>query len=484
MSWATSPSVEHNVFWLYGLGGSGKSTISLTIADLLDKEGHLGAFVSFDRHFPQWNDPSAVIRTLACQLSSARPGIATAISAIVEEVPTIRYPSISLQFQRLIVLALSSEAALSTGVQPLVLVLDAFDECGPSNIRRDLLELFAKQSAFLPSEIRIFITSRPEKDIREAFVAQSSIFSQELDTRSQENIRDIASYFRYRLGLVKQERPLAVGFRADWPEDDVIAKLTERASGLFAWASIASEFINDYDPRNRIATLLKYKPISEADAALNLLYTLVLWSVSDWGDEMFTEDFRSIVGLTLVARVPLPTNMINTYTLLHGPLKDTLDQLDSIITSKPAVRILHSSFSDFITNPRFGHDIWHINPQTFHRKLAERCLSRLDDVLKRNICRLSLTDIEYDCTFWIEHVVAIEEDAVLLMEYIKKFLRQHLLHWFEAMSILQRSRETIISLAYLLDWVIAVSFSLLMIFDCVVKVHHPLLFSSDDFKFR
>jgi hypothetical protein len=46
--WAAN-SQGKSIFWLQGMAGTGKSTISRTIADALDKEGKLGASFFFKR---------------------------------------------------------------------------------------------------------------------------------------------------------------------------------------------------------------------------------------------------------------------------------------------------------------------------------------------------------------------------------------------------------------------------------------------------
>jgi ABC-type branched-subunit amino acid transport system ATPase component len=58
------------VFWLFGQTGSGKSTISTTIADMCRERRRLGAFIFFNRDVKDRSDPSLVIRTLAYKLAS------------------------------------------------------------------------------------------------------------------------------------------------------------------------------------------------------------------------------------------------------------------------------------------------------------------------------------------------------------------------------------------------------------------------------
>jgi hypothetical protein len=55
--------------------------------------------------------------------------------------------------------------------------------------------------------------------------------------------------------------------------------------------------------------------------------------------------------------------------------------------------------------------------------------------------------ITYACIFWIDHVCMVSEDMAALAKRIETFLHYHLLHWLEAMSMLQRSKNA----AYLLE---------------------------------
>jgi len=50
--WLTTPSEKQNVFWLHGLAGYSKSTISTTVAEYFRDLGRLGRFIFFDRNDP------------------------------------------------------------------------------------------------------------------------------------------------------------------------------------------------------------------------------------------------------------------------------------------------------------------------------------------------------------------------------------------------------------------------------------------------
>ena len=64
--WLATPSKGQSILWLHSPAGSGKSTISGTIADYYFRSfGRLGAFLFFDANDPFHSDPAAVIHTLA-----------------------------------------------------------------------------------------------------------------------------------------------------------------------------------------------------------------------------------------------------------------------------------------------------------------------------------------------------------------------------------------------------------------------------------
>src|ERR1700712_2417212 len=100
--WLKSPLSNRRILCVKGVAGSGKSTISTTVARALNQS--LGAFIFFDRNDPNNNDPAKVIRTLAFQLAQYHPLIKSAISEQIKPRSTTSISSLGLlaQFQTLI----------------------------------------------------------------------------------------------------------------------------------------------------------------------------------------------------------------------------------------------------------------------------------------------------------------------------------------------------------------------------------------------
>jgi hypothetical protein len=425
--------------------------------------GRLGAFLFFDRDVAERSDPLTVIRTIARQLGSFHPVVGKAISDAIIESPSIDLSPLSDQFQQLLVGPLLSNAVVEANTS-IILVLDALDECGNAKKRELLLKILTERSVTLPPSIRILITSRRDIDIFSAIQSQPHILARSLEITSDVNEKDMSSYMRHRMEVVRKKN-VYLSLPNDWPGEDSIRSLIVRASGLFIWASTATEFINGYDPRARLDTILKGDQASGAQSALDALYKTALALSGIWDDDSFVMDFTAILGLVLVARRPLHTTAIDILLCLRSgrPCIHMVSHLGCVL-QQPIVRVLHPSFADFLLDrSRCGRDVWFFDPSVHHRYLAVRCLEHLTKILKTNMCNLTLSedityetlpdDVAYACDFWIDHICTVEEDTKAITEWrLHDFLSQHLLHWFEAMSILRRSGDTIVKLGWLLHW--------------------------------
>jgi hypothetical protein len=467
INWVTQPSGQTQVLWLYGRAGAGKSTIATTVANYFHDLGRLGAFLFFDRRFPERSHPTNVIRTLAYQLGSYDSRIGASLSEIINNDRMIPRSALASQFSKLLADPLSSLETLHN-FGPTLIILDAFDECGSVDERKGLLEVLSEHSGRLPLNFRFLVTSRAERDIHFAFQSHQHIQPYEPSLTSTDLNQDIPAYFRYRMAAVCAKNK-HLELPEGWPGVENISALTSRAYGLFIWASTASDFIDAHNPRKRLQLLLRGDTSSGAQLALDKLYTTALECAGNWDDEDFVVDFRSIVGIISVARIPLSSIAIDK--LLCGlepgiqPSLAVILHLGCVFQLDPTVGALHPSFLDFLsTRSRCNREIWFFTPGPFHRSLGAQCLYWLERELKRNICDLTLSadtrdaylseHVSYACMFWIDHICLMEENKEAIVNQIDCFLHQHLLHWLEAMSILKKSRGTVEMLSRLVDWII------------------------------
>jgi hypothetical protein len=100
-----------------------------------------------------------------------------------------------------------------TTIGPIVIIIDAFNESGDSSLRKPLLEVLARKAADLPTNFRILITTRPEKDILKALSDKQYIRYRHLnDIDKSSNEHDISSFIE----MAQQSLVSHAGWKGGW----------------------------------------------------------------------------------------------------------------------------------------------------------------------------------------------------------------------------------------------------------------------------
>ncbi|KAF7965388.1 hypothetical protein HWV62_44069 [Athelia sp. TMB] len=471
MKWYSDDSPDRkNAMWLHGMAGAGKSTLSTTIARMMgciDGLNLLGAFFIFDRSVAE-RKPSTLIRTIAYQLAEFDPVIGTRIQQVIEEIPGIAEESLDTQFSKL----LSSEAlgGIPWSRGPILIIIDALDESGTAAERERLLQALSRGVSSLPRFMRFLIVSRPERDIVEALTVGIAR-REELRVDPETSGADIAVFIRSRL---KEVRDRNVIYFPDalksWPNDDDVNGLVNLASGHFIWAHTACRMIGtDGNPKDNLEDLIKHLDTSDDSfTSLYQLYKTALNAAIRWDNRRSCVQARDLLGAVICAQVPLSCIAIDELLGQRSSSLQTVSSLGSVL-SRPEtgpIRIVHTSFYEYLTlhsttEPTAGP--WALTAGEFHAKLAEGCIALLSGKLKENMCGLVLpqpiTDqtlleaTSYAASFWIEHVCLIEKPAKAIADTIHQFMRDHFLHWMEALSIGKTFDVALRSLPILLKWI-------------------------------
>jgi hypothetical protein len=462
MEWIADDSNEAtNVLWVHGLAGTGKSTLSNTIARMMDNLHRLGAFFFFNRDIPQRNF-ATLIRTLAYQLAMFDARFGAAISRVVVNHDNIADMHLESQFENLLSANALKSVEWSGG--PIVLIIDALDECGSQADRKILMPVLSKGFSNLPSFIRILVVSRLEPDIQRALGCHLHLRPYPLDIDSATS-NDISEYIRHRL----EEIRIKDGYLGDhWPGDDKISSLAKGAGGLFIWASTACLYIEDGYPGRRLSELVDKQPDGDSSgpfAQLDGLYKTGLQSAGFWNDRLLRSDCSNILGAILCARVPLSCSVIDALLALpqDTPSLKSVSLLRCVlhVSETERIRILHPSFHDYLSM-RCRGEPWSIDLERHNKELALHCINLLDKELQENICDMTLPyltrnnalpdAISYACQFWIEHTYLVSDVTDDILNRVYDFLVKHLLHWMEAMAILNSHDRTTQSIDDLIKW--------------------------------
>src|ERR1700733_669688 len=122
---------SRKVYWMVGMAGTGKSTISHTLCEILSTKNMLGASFFCSRASDDARNARIIVPTIAHALASTSPTIKSEIIKAIENDPELAEPtynSLDNQFRKFIVHPV--RAAVSKIVRTYkIVVIDAVDEC-------------------------------------------------------------------------------------------------------------------------------------------------------------------------------------------------------------------------------------------------------------------------------------------------------------------------------------------------------------------
>ncbi|KAF9642938.1 hypothetical protein BDM02DRAFT_3176389 [Thelephora ganbajun] len=469
--WARDPH-KPPVYWLNGLAGTGKSTVTQTIAERIFADGQLGASFFCSRDFQDRSNLKFIFPTVAVQLARNYAGFRSIFVPLVQSDPEIAHESLYNQMDKLIVRPLK-ESDIST-----VIVIDALDECRDEEPASAILSVLAQFVSHIPN-VKFFLTGRPEPRIRGGF--RLPLLAEATDVFVLHNVQpsrvnnDIRLFFKQGfVELARRRQGLD-----DWPTREQLDLLCERAAGLFVYAAATIKSIDrrNNDPKEQLDRLLQSPESSaregkiklKASTTLDSLYMTILQEA--FGDDDPEDDHRtrSVLGAVILAANPLSPSTITT--LLGFGARDVFLRLSSvqsllILREDPdfPVRPFHKSFPDFIIDPaRCIDERFHVSPPNHHPELLAGCLELMNGTLEKNMCNLpdgvancEVDDLRerakrhldpalrYACKSWHKHLVdghTVRTPAIA--SALRRFLEKKFLFWLEVLSILGAAKEAV-----------------------------------------
>lgn len=159
VEWADG-AVPEGICWLSGMAGTGKSTIARTVAEILDSQGRLGASFFFSEGRGDVGHARKFFSTLAVQMASKSLLIKRHLGAVIAERPSvIRQAALFEQYDKLFLEPMRLSRHVCPLLHPLVVVVDALDECGEEDDVHMILRLLANTKDMETLKLRKFLTS-------------------------------------------------------------------------------------------------------------------------------------------------------------------------------------------------------------------------------------------------------------------------------------------------------------------------------------
>ncbi|KAJ3489907.1 hypothetical protein NLG97_g5890 [Lecanicillium saksenae] len=466
--WVLNPDGQP-IFWLSGKAGTGKSTVSRSVAnDLAAKDQLCGSFF-FKRNEGSRSNLSKFFSTLAADLIIREPAVAQLVKEALDDDPQLFTKTTTYQFERLIFEPLS-KASISRS-PPTVIVIDALDECDSDENIVLLLGLLSRIQQ-IPNGPKIFITSRPELYLRMAFRRIHGTYEHATMEDTAGSEADMALFIQHELTRIRIDYNYTVEderqISEDWPAANDVKQLSKAASPLFIFAATVCRLVGDRSdgpPDERLNYVLEYQrnvrhsfPHHIEQLASTYMPTLSKLLVKQAPSQQHStlQGFKSLVGAIVTVATPLAKSTMADLLGIKKSIVDArLDLLHSVLEipsiANLPVRVLHLSFSDFLINCKENNPFW-IDEEETHNRLLHCCLRKMAS-LKQDMCDLnnpsaSLSEVDpetldrclppsmrYACLYWTHHFLKLKDFAICTNE-IYAFLKEHLLHWIEALSLL------------------------------------------------
>ncbi|KAK3301807.1 WD40-repeat-containing domain protein [Chaetomium strumarium] len=469
--WADGDGGGQRMYWLKGMAGTGKSTIALTIAREYSDKKRLGASFFFSRGGGDLGSTRRFAATVAVQLAETSPELSRHIAGAVASSHRIRGLGLYDQWEKLVLRPLAQLGREAAFPHPLVIVVDALDECDNNDVSF-LIRCLATAAAVEHVDFRVFVTSRPDQPISLAFDSIAADTHQDLILHDIEQSiidQDLTVYYKYQLGRMAPTSGLdAVVF-----SDAVVEKLVKKSCGLFIYAATICRFVREGGPLagDRLAQLISDERLpARAGTELDRMYTTVLeYSLSGSFDTQETarvqELFGRVVGSIAVLFKELsPDSLAMMVAEPRGKIKSMLGKLHSVVDvpeQEGRLIRLHPSFREFLLDPqRCSNAMFRIDAKKAHGKLFDCCLAIMSGHLRRNMCDLQRPGtrvgdiprsdvdksipfaVQYACQYWVYH---LEQSDVDPREHpgIVDFFHSRFLSWLEILALTGRLADGI-----------------------------------------
>jgi hypothetical protein len=496
-----------------GMAGTGKSTLARSIAEHVKDAGHIVMSFFFDRDVKDRKDVKKLAGTLARQLADVSTVLKRSVSDAFKKDHDISNRSPEDQWKRLIIGPLKdlSESLKNpkehtdSGLQPensrpiVFLVIDALDECSAQGVQI-LGSALGSIKSISSVSFRVLITSRFRHT--QVPLDKLGIERYQLEERPEDEVRsDLEILYATELQSIWKDyltqRKLLDGYPvsdsnvASWPTQEDIRRLIDKAGGLFQYAAVACRIIRG----SIVSPVQQLKDILEAPSdGLDGMYRMALKNTihSDDDQEVFFRKFQLVFGALLLSPDPLSktslTGLLGDKKLPPEDISSFLARFDSVLhvphKETLAIRVIHLSFRDFMLDDQRNKDSrFQIDQLEIHTRLFQRSLDMMmssTQGLKRNIAGLKSPgtcivdvktgmphdvdeedeiverhsnlnirpELQYACRFWADHLRQIKDKRELLHSVLK-FLEEHFLHWLEALGLMAKINEGILTISSL-----------------------------------
>lgn len=452
---------EQQVFLLVAAAGLGKSVV---LAELCARGGALDKVIKLPAaqkekefevvvgaaHFFVYShnvfaDAACAIESISFQLAQRLPGFRPArartgsSASDNSDLHTLFYDS---------VLAPLSDFQVSPLGKPLLIVLDALDECAPAQREQFVSVLMGcmQGDLQLPSWVKLVVSTRPQKAQKQLEMLREDVCTHVLQPTDELNMNDIQVFFEAKLA----------GRLADSAGEGALKTLSEelarRSEGLFLYAKLVERSTRQLEG----ITLDLLEDEAMFPKGIHRYYRSYFSRVLSHGDFAASfpnkrkDIFRAIFSALYYAFESIPPEVVQGvagYEDQAAFQREILFVIDELVIHKPdgTMTLLHRSLGDFLhTAQRDKHGVLPcISAETGNEVLTNWCMAHLNHGYSRRnvLSHLQKAERQEDCDSllmnvdWLCDVVAAEGITKLAKDARKTAQQEAATHVAQALSL-------------------------------------------------
>jgi hypothetical protein len=352
-----------------------------------------------------------------------------------------------------------SDMLSDASLPPTYLLIDALDEC--TSGLSELLHIISDDSLGQRSRVKWLVTSRNIPEIEQYLQPDLLGVKVSLEVKASHVSRAVAAFVEYKVQRLVTVRQYDARLQAE-----VQQLLRDKAEGTFLWVSLVCKELEKV-PLYRTREVLQALP-----PGLDPLYERMMVQIV--GQDVKTVGYcRDVVRSITLAFRPLQLKELAIAASLprdqFGDVQavvDLVSRCGSFLTVREGVvSFIHLSAKDYFTLGN-GRQVFDGPLAGAQGRMTYFLLDAMDSMLRRDMCGLRkpgvriqeatdrvwdscLPQIAYACEYWVEHLQTGRHACNNILAdggKVHGFLQKHLLHWLEAMSLLQKMPEAILAL--------------------------------------
>lgn len=456
------------LLWIKGDPGKGKTMLLIGIIKELSSSPHKSRHLSFffcQATDAKLNNATAVLRGLVYHMLVQQPYL---ISHLRKEYDTAgpklfeggnAFPSMSRIFNNML---------QDPRLNQVYLVVDALDEC-QSGLEQ-LLNFINETSAHPYCQVMWLVSSRNRLDIQERLCPEKGRIQLDLEQDAESRVFDaVSAYIDHKASKLARLKQYKSKLQAD-----VQDYLHKNSSGTFLWVALVCKQLES-TVRSRTLEILRSFP-----PGLQPFYRRMIDQIHTQCDSKVSVLCKQVLATSTLAYRPIHLKELIAIACLpeevtsdQDDLKDVVDLCGSfLIVRNENIYFVHQSAKDYIVRYASAEIFPHERAEA-HCMIVLQSLESMSQILRRNIYTLQhpgfcitdvhppledpLASIQYACVYWVDHLheMGSSHNGMFLHDNgsVDVFLKKHLLHWLEALSLMKSMSNGVSAISKLLSLV-------------------------------